>query len=120
MKERGHDVIVASGMTEAYQRVSEGGIDAVLVDSFDPRIGVAELARNLDALPDAPPLLLVSSSPLAPEISARVGAAAFLAKPVDTAELVEVIGRVAGAVRPVVSFEDEDPTQPVRSLSELG
>ncbi len=118
MQEAGHEVIIAGSTNEAFLRISEGGIDAVIVDSWDPRVGVVELARRMDALPDTPPLLLVSASPHAPEISARVGAAAFIPKPAEASEIVEVIARVVGDVRPVraLSFEDEDPTGPVRLL----
>jgi DNA-binding response OmpR family regulator len=116
MREAGHEVLVATSTREAFLRVSEGGIDAVVVDSFDPRVGVVELARTMDALPDAPPLILISPSPFAPEISARIGAAVFLPKPVDSTELVAVMGRVVGEVRPVRNFEDEDPTGPLRQL----
>jgi DNA-binding NtrC family response regulator len=116
MREAGHEVLVAVSTREAFLRVSEGGIDAVVVDSFDPRVGVVELARTMDALPDAPPLILISPSPFAPEISARIGAAVFLPKPVDSTELVAVMGRVVGEVRPVRNFEDEDPTGPLRQL----
>jgi DNA-binding response OmpR family regulator len=115
MGDAGHEVLLAT-MREAFLRISEGGIDAVVVDSYDPRVGVSELAKNMDALPDAPPLLLVSASPHAPEISARIGAAAFVAKPVDMVELIAVLTRLVGEVRPVRSFEDEDPTGPVRSF----
>lgn len=119
LREAGHEVIVAITVREAFLRVSEGGIDAVVLDSYDPRVGVVELSRNLDALPDAPPVVLVSASPHAPEISARVGTAAFLPKPIDVAEFVQVISRLVGEVRPVrtLSFEDEDPTGPVRMTS---
>lgn len=119
LREAGHEVIVAITVREAFLRVSEGGIDAVVLDSYDPRVGVLELSRNLDSLPDAPPVVLVSASPHAPEISARVGTAAFLAKPIDVADFVQVLARLVGEVRPVrtLSFEDEDPTGPVRLSS---
>jgi DNA-binding NtrC family response regulator len=115
----GHEVIVAVTVREAFLRVSEGGIDAVVLDSYDPRVGIVELSRNLDSLPDAPPVVLVSASPHAPEISARVGTAAFLPKPVDLTVLVDTMSRLVGEVRPVrtLSFEDEDPTGPVRMSS---
>lgn len=116
MKDAGHEVLIAITMREAFLRISEGGIDAIVVDSYDPRVGVSDLAKKLDALPDAPPLLLVSASPHAPEISARIGAAAFVAKPVDMPELLTVLARLVGEVRPVRAFEDEDPTGPVRSF----
>lgn len=114
MREAGHEVLVAITLREAYLRISEGGIDAVVIDSYDPRVGVVELARSMNALPDAPPVVLVSPSPYAPEISARISATAFLPKPCEPSELVAVIARVVGDVRPVRLFEDEDPTGPVR------
>jgi CheY-like chemotaxis protein len=110
MKDAGHEVLVASSTREAYLRLSEGGIDAIVLDSYDPRIGVTELARHVDALPDSPPIVLVSASPHAPEISARIGAAAFVAKPVEVRELIETIARLVGEVRPVRHFEDEEPS----------
>ena len=116
MREAGHEVLIATTMREAFLRISEGGIDAVVVDSYDPRVGVVELAKNMNNLPDAPPVLLVSASPHAPEISARIGAAAFVAKPVEIAELLNALGRVVGEVRPVRAFADEDPTGPLRHL----
>ena len=116
MRDAGHEVLVAITIREAFLRISEGGIDAVLVDSYDPRIGVTDLAKSMDALPDSPPLVLVSASPFAPEISARIGATAFLAKPVDMSDLLLVVSRIVGEVRPVRNFEDEDPTGPLRHL----
>lgn len=110
----GHEVIIAITLREAYLRISEGGIDAVIVDSYDPRVGVIELARSMNALPDAPPIVLVSPSPYAPEISARISAVAFVPKPCEPSELVTVVDRITADVRPVRNFEDEDPTGPVR------
>jgi DNA-binding NtrC family response regulator len=114
MREAGHEVLVAITMREAFLRISEGGIDAVVVDSYDPRVGVVELARTMTALPDAPPLVLVSPSPHAPEISARIGATAFLPKPCEPGELVAIVDRLTSDVRPVRMFEDEDPSGPAR------
>ncbi len=114
MREAGHEVLLAITLREAYLRISEGGIDAVVVDSYDPRVGVVELSQSMNALPDAPPLVLVSPSPYAPEISARIGATAFLPKPCEPDELIAIVNRLAKDLRPVRNFEDEDPTGPVR------
>ena len=114
MQEAGHEVLLAITLREAYLRISEGGIDAVVVDSYDPRVGVVDLARSMNALPDAPPLVLISASPYAPGISARIGAAAFLPKPCEPSELLVVVDRLACDVRPVRNFDDEEPTGPVR------
>ena len=113
MKDAGHEVLIASSLREAFLRISEGGIDAVVIDSYDPRVGVVELARSMNNLPDAPPVVLVSGSPYAPEISARISASAFVPKPFELSELLAVLARITGDVRPVRNFEDEEPTGPV-------
>lgn len=103
----GHSVLRAITMREALPVICDGGIDVVVIDAYDPTRGVVELARAVSALPDAPPLILISGSPSAPEISARIGAATFLAKPCEPAELVHAIGRLVNDHRPVQVFEDE-------------
>ena len=110
-----HEVLLAHTMRDALLRVSDGGIDVVVIDSYDPRVGVIELAKAMDELPDTPPLVLVSASPHAPEISARIGAAAFLPKPREASELVSLVDRVAGGLRPVRAFDDE-PTGSARQM----
>lgn len=120
LREAGHEVIVAFVIREALLRLKEGGIDAVLFDAYDPRVGVPELARHMDLLPDAPPLVLISGSPHAPEISVRVGAAAFIPKPYEPSELLATIDRIANGTRPVKLIDEEDlddeeePTSPAR------
>jgi DNA-binding NtrC family response regulator len=111
----GHSVLEASTMAEAPVVVREGGIDLVVIDCFGQCTGVMELAKEIELLPDAPPIVLVSSSPVAPEVSARIGAAAFLAKPCESHELLAVISRIVETMRPVLAFEDE-PT----GLTKLG
>lgn len=103
----GHAVIEARTLRDAPTFLREGGIDVVVIDCHGQCTGVIELARDIELLPDAPPIVLVSSSPVAPEVSARIGAAAFLAKPCESSELISVISRLLGALRPVRSFEDE-------------
>jgi CheY-like chemotaxis protein len=107
LRQAGHEVLVAGTVRDAFLRLSEGGIDAVVIDSYDPRVGVVELAKTMNTLPDTPPVVLLSSSPFAPEISARIGAAAFLTKPCDPADLVAAVSRLVGEVRPVRTFDDE-------------
>lgn len=113
----GHSVLVAAAMREALPAIMDGGIDVVVIDAYDPRVGVAELARAIAALPDAPPVVLISGSPLAPEISARIGAATFLPKPCESADLLTAIARLVGEpLRGVRAFEDE-PTGSTRQFS---
>lgn len=114
----GHSVLTASGMREALRVVREGGIDAVVIDVYDPRAGIVELARGMDALPDAPPILLISGSPKAPEISARICAAMFLPKPCEPSEVVTAVGMLVGRLRPVRRM-DEDPIEPSRNSVQL-
>ena len=104
--------IAVTALREVMPLIHEGGIDVVVIDAYDPRGGVVELARAIEALPDSPPLVLISSSPYAPEISARIGAAAFVASPCEPAELIATISRLLGEIRPVM-FDDE-PTGPTR------
>ncbi len=112
----GHSVLAASGMREALQQVREGGIDAVVIDCYDPRAGVAELARGMEALPDAPSIILISGSPAAPEFSARIGAAIFVPKPCEPSEVVAAVTQLLGNLRPVRVLDDDEPTGPTRQF----
>lgn len=111
----GHSVLTASGMREALLLIREGGIDVVVIDVYDARAGVLELARGMEALPDAPPIILISGSPAAPEISARIGAATFLPKPCEPSEVVAAVARLLQRLRPVRVVDDE-PSDPTRQL----
>jgi two-component system catabolic regulation response regulator CreB len=108
----GHTVLTAAGMRDALAMVRDGGIDVVVIDAYDPRGGLLELARGMNALPDAPPIVLVSESPAAPSVSVRIGAATFVPKPCEPGEVVIAVDRLLrpSGVFPSVSFEDE-PTR---------
>jgi DNA-binding response OmpR family regulator len=114
LRDAGHAIVQVHMSREVLPVIVEGGIDAVVLDAYDPRIGITDLAKKIAALPDAPPLVLISGSPFAPEISARIGAAAFLMKPCEPAEVVAVANRLVGDIRPVRIIEDE-PTGRSRS-----
>ena len=111
LRTRGNEVVVTDALRDVLPLIMEGGIDVVVLDAYSPRNGLVELARSIEAIPDAPPIVLVSGSPDAPEISARMGAAAFLAKPCEPNELLAAVGRLLGQVRPVL-IVDDDPTGP--------
>jgi DNA-binding NtrC family response regulator len=101
-----HDVQQVSGIAEAMKLVREGGHDAIVVDAGEAEL--RELVAELERVPDSPPLILVSDSPRAPELSAQIGAAGFLPKPCTGEDLVEVVARVASAVvRSTRTFDDE-------------
>ena len=106
----GHTVISARGVAQGILRLREGGIDVILVDHWDSHSGLADFVGEVQRLPEPPPFVLISDSPRAPEISARMGAAAFVPKPVTTDEIVEIARRFSAIpVNPV--FEDES-TEP--------
>ncbi len=113
LEEAGHAVVLVTHVREALAHVREGGIDLVIIDAH-ATTGVADAARGIEALPDAPPIVLASSLPAAPELSVRIGAAHFLPTPCDLDELVEAVNRVLGHVRPVLVVVDDEPTGPGR------
>jgi two-component system, NtrC family, response regulator len=106
----GHTVISALGVDEGVRRVREGGIDLVLVDHLHSDGALTEFVGALDRLPDPPPFVLISDSPRAPEISAHLGAAAFLPKPCPVEEIISLTHRFGTIpVRPPI---EDEPTQP--------
>jgi len=107
----GYDVLRVQTIDDGVARAREGGIDVVVIDTDGNDGPVRALVGELDRLPDAPPLVLVSESPQAPELSAQVGAAGFLPKPCSSEDLVEVVARVASAAIRHPIF-DEETTSP--------
>jgi len=102
----GHSVATASGIREAWTVIRDGGFDVVVVDVYDPGSGVVDLALGMNALPDAPPIILVSESPAAPWISVRIGAATFVPKPCDPEEVVTALNRLMWRVRPLPIWDE--------------
>jgi DNA-binding NtrC family response regulator len=117
LSRNGHEVLSVHTVEDGVARAREGGIDVVVLDASDESSGtggsVRLLVAELERLPDAPPMVLVSESPQAPELSAQVGAAGFLPKPCSCEDLVEVVARVASASVRVHTF-DEETTSPRR------
>ncbi len=103
----GHEVLAVTTIDDAVTRAREGGLDVIVLDVAVGEAGVRELVAELERLPDAPPLVLVSDSPAAPELSARVGAAGFLTKPCTAEDLLELVGRVTNATVRIPRFDDE-------------
>lgn len=89
-----HDVILATTVMAAIDRLREGGIDVLLVD-HEVIGGIRQLLAGLERLPDAPPFVLISGAVDAPALSAHIGAAAFLTRVNAIEELAAVVSRVA-------------------------
>ena len=91
----GYTVLYAEETGQALVHVRSGGVDCVIIDSTADKNDivtnfVAELSNELEA----PPFVLVSSSPSAPVYSAKLGAAAFLPKPCCADEIDHVLARM--------------------------
>jgi DNA-binding response OmpR family regulator len=112
----GHAVLAAQKTADGLMRVREGGVDVVVLDG-NGGAGLSNFVNELQRLPDAPPFVLVSASPDAPEISARLGAAAFLPKPCGSGDLEAVVSRLCPP--PIVDRLDDEPTHPRYMLSML-
>lgn len=96
LRRSGYEVLLALTWREAYRKILMGGIDVVVIDSFDPRLGYEQLARTIGGVRDAPPILLVSSSPSAPALCAEIGGSVCLPKPCDPRALIELIKQLVG------------------------
>ncbi|MEZ4398746.1 MAG: hypothetical protein R3B06_01910 [Kofleriaceae bacterium] len=108
--EANHHAVVASRSVEpGVAHAREGGIDVVVFDATDRAQDGRLLVDELDRLPEPPPLILVSSSPRAPELSARLGAAAFVPTPCEAADIVDECERLLASRS--LAFDDE-PTGP--------
>jgi DNA-binding NtrC family response regulator len=104
----GHEVLLAITWREAFRRIVQGGIDAVVIDTFDPRLGYEQLARSTRGRPDAPPIVLVSSAPSAAALAAEIGGSVYLPKPCESSAVLELISQLVGET--THDFKKEDPT----------
>jgi len=90
-----HEVIAAADLETAIGHAREGGIDVVIFDGSERERDGRALVEELDRLPEPPPVILVSSSPRAPELSAHLGAASFVPKPCTDEDLVRECERLS-------------------------
>lgn len=93
-------ILEATTLAEARDRLAEGPVDVVLLDVRLPDGSGLDLARELrDSDRGRPSIVILSASVLPMERFAaeEAGADAFLAKPYDPGELLDVLARlVAG------------------------
>ncbi len=122
LQARHHAVIGAADLETAIGHAREGGIDLVVFDGSERERDGRALIEELDRLPEPPPVILVSSSPRAPELSAHLGAASFIPKPCTSDDIVDECERLAtGRTRRILEdepterrhFDDLEDTGPV-------
>jgi DNA-binding NarL/FixJ family response regulator len=109
-------VLEVPDVAEGVQNAREGGIDAVVLDSLEPARSARALIDELQRLPEPPPLILVSSSPRAPEQSAHLGAATFVPKPCAPEDVAHAVEKVVSSRRPRSIVEDDDTEKHQRDL----
>lgn len=92
----GYTVLYAEEANQALVHIRYGGVDCVVIDaSSDSTERVNDFVKRLSERDDAPPFVLVSSSPSAPTYSAKLGAAAFVPKPCGAGELDYVLTKMS-------------------------
>lgn len=116
LRGQGHAVLEVSDVAEGVRDAREGGIDAVVLDSLEPARTARALIDELQKLPEPPPLILVSSSPRAPEQSAHLGAAAFVPKPCAPEDVALAVEKVVSSRRPRSIVDDEDTEKRLREV----
>ncbi len=99
LEERGYTVLYAEEPNQALVHVRTASVDCVFINTpTEACDSVTEFVHTLTKEREAPPFVLVSSSPSAPTYSAKLGAAAFVPKPCCADELEHVLARMS--VRP--------------------
>src|SRR5262249_23715940 len=97
----GHSVDAVDDGQEAVERVSQGGVDLVLLDVVMPRLGGLEACRILKSMTTAetflPVVLVTVKTDTASRVEGlRIGADDYVCKPFEEAEL---LARVMGMLR---------------------
>ena len=110
LRDAGYAPLVATSAAAGVERLREGGIDLTVIHYIEG-VQMDVFASGLERLPDPPPFLLVSGAVDAPAMSARYGAAEFVAGPCAEEEFLAVVRRVLAARTTPSEFE-EVPTRP--------
>ena len=113
----GYDPLFAQNAAAGIERLREGGIDLAIIH-YSEGVQLETFVNGLQRLPDPPPFLLLSGAVDAPAMSARFGAAEFVASPCGDEELLAVVRRVL-AQRTTPSEFEEVPTRPNERKDEI-
>lgn len=92
----GYTILYAEEPGQALVHIRSGGVDCVIIDGATGRGSeqITSFVTELNLEREAPPFVLMSSSPSAPVYSAKLGATAFLPKPCDADELDHLLSRM--------------------------
>ena len=96
----GYEVVAtAADGKEALEKIAELKPDLVILDIMMPKMDGLEVCRRLRADPDLAGIPVILLSARAQDMDIRegleIGASAYLTKPFDPVELLEVVGRLA-------------------------
>jgi CheY-like chemotaxis protein len=96
----GYEVVAtAADGKEALQKIAELKPDLVILDIMMPKMDGLEVCRRLRADPDLAGIPVILLSARAQDMDIRegleIGASAYLTKPFDPVELLDVVGRLA-------------------------
>lgn len=99
LRQQGFSVREAENGSQAVELVGEGGVDLVLLDAYMPRVNgflAVKMIREMKH-DQAPPMLLLIPNASAREaaLASRLGCSGFISKPVDVANLLERIQKLA-------------------------
>ena len=114
----GYEVQTVGAGKAALEIVKRDRPDLITLDIYLPDIDGQEVLARLKADPDTAsiPVIVVSVAPDSKE-SLQAGAIDFLAKPLETAKLIEKIGRVLVHVGSVLVVEDDLDTSGMLTVS---
>jgi len=95
----GYDVVAtASDGAEALEKITELKPDLVILDIMMPKMDGLEVCRRLRENADTAKIPVILLSARAQDLDIRegldIGASAYLTKPFDPVELLEVVGRL--------------------------
>ncbi len=96
----GYEVVAtAADGKEALEKIAELKPDLVILDIMMPKMDGLEVCRRLRADPDLSEIPVILLSARAQDMDIRegleIGASAYLTKPFDPVELLDVVGRLA-------------------------
>lgn len=99
----GHDIKTAEDGKKALEMAGREKFDAIILDVMMPQMDGYHVASEISQDPGSPPILLLTSRDFSQDEAAvkGSGATAFLSKPFEIPELLEVVKRLIGGQKKV-------------------